>query len=72
MATIMRILDQFEANALESIKRDAKIKCDNYDSVCKLTMVNKIRKAIIAAYRNPPQNPHYKLENLLSKGRINL
>jgi hypothetical protein len=35
-------------------------------------MVNKIRKAIAAAYRNPPQNPHYTLENLLSKGKINL
>ena len=70
MATIMSILDQFEDSALESIKRDAKIKCDNYDSVCRLTMVNKIRKAIAAAYRNPPQNPQYTLDDLLSKGKI--
>jgi hypothetical protein len=68
----MSILDQFEARALHSIEIDASIKCDNYDSVCRLTMVNKIRKAIAAAYRNPPQNPQYTLENLLSKCKINL
>ena len=72
MATIMSILDRFEARALQSIKIDASIKCDNYDSVCRLTMVKKIRKAIVVAYRNPPQLPRYTLENLLSKGRINL
>ena len=68
----MRILNRFEARALQSIEIDASIKCDNYDSVCRLTMVKKIRKAIAAAYRNPPQNPKYTLENLLSKGKINL
>ena len=68
----MSILNRFEAQALQSIEIDASIKCDNYDSVCRLTMVNKIRKAIVAAYRNPPQDPQYTLENLLSKGKINL
>lgn len=68
----MSILDRFEDKALQSIKLDASIKCDNYDSVCRLTLVNKIRKAIAAAYRNPPANPRYPLKTLLSKGRINL
>jgi hypothetical protein len=72
MSTIMSILDKFEAKALQSIEIDARINCDNYDSVSRLKMVNNIRKAIIAAYRNPPQHPRYTLENLLSKGRINL
>jgi hypothetical protein len=68
----MSILNRFEDRALQSIKIkiDASIKCDNYDSVCRLTMVNKIRKAIAAAYRNPPQNPQYMLDDLLSKGKI--
>ena len=68
----MSILDRFEAKALQAIKIDAIIKCDNYESVGRLTLVNKIRKAIAAAYRNPPQNPRYPLETILSKGRINL
>ena len=72
MATIMNILDRFEAKAIQAIAIDASIKCDNYDDVCRLKLINKIRKAIAAAYRNPPQLPQYTLENLLSKGRINL
>jgi len=72
MATIMSILDRFEAKAQQAIAIDASIKCDNYDSVCRLKLVTKIRQAIAAAYRNPPQLPHYPLETLLPKGRINL
>lgn len=48
MASVTRILDHFEAKALQSIKIDATIKCDNYDSVCRLTLVKNIRKAIDA------------------------
>lgn len=48
LASVTRILDQFEAKALQSIKIDASIKCDNYDSVGRLTLVNNIRKAIDA------------------------
>ena len=72
MATIMSILDRFEDSAVKMIKIDASIKADNYDDVCRLTMVKKIRKAIAAAYRTPPPLPCYTLETLLPKGRINL
>ena len=33
LASVTCILDQFEAKALQSIKIDATIKCDNYESV---------------------------------------
>lgn len=72
MAHIMSILDRFEAKALDAIAIDANLKCDNYDSVCRLTTVRKIRKAIAAVYHNPTQHPRYTLEALLPKGRINL
>jgi hypothetical protein len=72
MSTIMSILDRFEDSAVKMIKISNSIKADNYDDVCRLTMVKKIRKAIAAAYHNPPQHLSYPLENLLSKGRINL
>jgi hypothetical protein len=72
MATIMSILDRFEVSALQAIRIDASIKCDNYNSVCRLKLVKKIRKAIAAAYHAQPQPPRYPLEALLSKGRINL
>jgi hypothetical protein len=71
-ATIMSILDRFEDSAVKMIKISNSIKADNYDDVCRLTMVKKIRKAIAAAYRTPPANPRYTLETLLPKGRINL
>jgi hypothetical protein len=71
-ATIMSILDRFEDSAVKMIIISNSIKADNYDDVCRLTMVKKIRKAIAAAYRNPPQHPRYPLETLLPKGRINL
>jgi hypothetical protein len=71
MAIIMRILDQFEAKAHDAIAIDASIKCDNYESVGRLMLIDKIRKAIATAYRTPPQHPNCALENLLSKGRIN-
>jgi hypothetical protein len=48
LANVTRILDQFEAKALQSLKIDASIKCDNYESVSRLTLVNNIRKAIDA------------------------
>lgn len=72
MSTIMSILDRFETKALHAIKIDSKIKCDNYESVCRLKLIDKIRQAIAAAYHTPPQLPHYPLETLLPKGRINL
>ena len=72
MATIMSILDRFEDSAVKMIKISNSINADNYDDVCRLTMVKKIRKAIATAYRNPPQLPRYTLENLLTKGRIDL
>ena len=72
MSTIMSILDRFEAKAIEAIKIDSKIKCDNYESVCRLKLIDKIRQAIAAAYHTPPQNPQYTLETLLPRGKINL
>jgi hypothetical protein len=72
MATIMSILDRFEVSALHAIRIDASINADNYNSVCRLKLVKKIRKVIAAAYHTPPQNPQYPLETLLPKGRINL
>jgi hypothetical protein len=60
MNVIMDILTKFETQALNSIKIDASIKCDNYDSVCRLSMVKKIRKAITNAHQATfsPPNPH--------------
>jgi hypothetical protein len=60
MNLIMDILFKFENQALQAIKIDASIKCDNYDSVCRLTMVQRIRKAITAANQSAfsPSNPH--------------
>jgi len=57
---IMDILTKFESQALHSIKIDQQIKCDNYDSVCRLSMVKKIRKAITTAHQASfsPPNPH--------------
>ena len=72
MAHIMSILDRFEAKAIDAIAIDASIKCDNYESVGRLMLIDKIRQAIATAYRTPPPLPRYTLENLLSKGRINL
>jgi len=72
LSSIMKILAQFEESAKRMIKISNSIKADNYDDVCKLTMVRKIRKAIIAdAYRDPPKN-RYPLEDLLTKAKINL
>jgi hypothetical protein len=68
----MSILNRFEAKAHDAIAIDVNLKCDNHESVGRLQLVNKIRQAIAIAYRNPPQHPSYPLENLLSKGRINL
>jgi hypothetical protein len=48
LASVTCILDQFEAKALQSIKIDATIKCDNYESVGRLILVKNIRKAIDA------------------------
>jgi hypothetical protein len=60
MNVIMEILTKFETQALHSIKIDQQIKCDNYDSVCRYTMVQKIRKAITAAHQASfsPTDPH--------------
>ena len=60
MNVILEILTKFENQALHAIKIDQQIKCDNYDSVCRLTMVKKIRKAISEAHQATfsPSNPH--------------
>jgi hypothetical protein len=60
MNLIMEILTKFEIQALHSIKIDQQIKCDNYDSVCRLSMVKNIRKTITAAHQATfsPTDPH--------------
>jgi thiamine biosynthesis protein ThiC len=69
---ILKILERFENEAVRKIKISNSIKADNYDDVCKLTMIKNIRKAIITeTCRDLPKN-HYPLEDLLTKAKINL
>ena len=60
LASVTRILDQFEAKALQSINIDASIKCDNYESVGRLILVKNIRKAIDATIIHIHNKPNRK------------
>jgi len=67
----MRVFDRFETQAIKDIQLDSKIQCDNYESVGRLKLIQKIRKAVTEIYRNPPENIHYPLEDLFTSQKIN-
>lgn len=71
LSRILKILDQFEAKSIEAIRIDNEIKCDNYENVAKLKLIQHIRKAVITAYQSPPKNHHYPLEKLIINPKIN-
>jgi len=70
METIMDILDQFERRAIEAIKTDKQIKTDNYESVGRHKLIEKIRKAMAMAFRKEWPKSIYSLDDILRPGKL--
>ena len=66
----MSVLDRFETQAGKNIIIDSKIKCDNYESVGKLKLIKKIRKAVAEKFRHPQNRVHHLLEDLFINCKI--
>ena len=66
----MSVFDRFETQAIKDIEIDSKDHCDNYESVGRLKLIQKIRKAVTEIYRNPPENIHPPLEDLFTSQKI--
>jgi hypothetical protein len=66
----MDILDRFERRAIEAIKTDKEINADNYESVGRYKLIEKIRKAIGMAFRKDWLRSKYSLDDILRPGKI--
>jgi hypothetical protein len=68
--TVMDILNGFEKHALEEIELDRKIDADNYESLGRYKLIERIKQAFGHAFRKNWPRLKCSLDDILRPGKI--